>query len=485
MASGDKFYLADKETLDEVKGKIGSTADTGGSSTAGSVFGKLNYLVSQLSSYLATIYSWINTLMGKVGNTNDSEGTATTGTVMGKLNYLVARMGSVYSWANNIFSRVGATTDTGGTTTAGTVMAKENAILAEVNKIRDNMDVTKEIYGRIRTDLNSTIGTEFTKSLDTLLSAKILCRGTVGTIFTIKHSLGLYRDIVITLTESSKINSSDLYYEIVPVPLGSYSISIDVAGTIMNATVNATAVGVTYSFNYSSYKLVQSFSSNGSFTVPAGVSKVYVTASGGGKGGTGGTGGQGTYTGSPKGGGFGGSGGIGGSDGVLVAKKELTVTPGQVIPVTIGLGGAGGSGGIGGYDRGDSAPYGEAGGYSVSGGATTFGSLLTVAGGTATSSSNSGGTGGQGSLNSSGYAGTSGNGRGGAGGTGGYGSGTNSTSGGTGEAGTSGSRGQGGGGGGGGGGCLDDWRRSRGGDGGTGGTGGNGYLEVYTGISII
>lgn len=162
MASGDKFYLADKETLDEVDEKLGSTKDTGGSSTSGSVFGKINYLVSQVSSYLATIYSWSNTLMGKIGNTNDSEGTATTGTVMGKLNYLVTRMGSVCSCANNIFSRVGATTDTGGTATEGTVMAKENAILAEVNKIGAAND----------TGGSETAGTLMGKSNEIL---KLLC----------------------------------------------------------------------------------------------------------------------------------------------------------------------------------------------------------------------------------------------------------------------------------------------------------------------
>ncbi|KAF5055637.1 hypothetical protein DSECCO2_375660 [anaerobic digester metagenome] len=160
MASGDKFYLADKETLDRVDEKLGSTKDTGGSSTAGSVFGKINYLVSQVSSYLATIYSWVNTLVGKIGNTNDSEGTATTGSVTGKLNFLVTRMGSVYSWMNsmyswvsNIYSRMGATTDTGGTTTAGSVMAKENAILTEVNKIGTSSD----------TGGNETTGSVFAK----------------------------------------------------------------------------------------------------------------------------------------------------------------------------------------------------------------------------------------------------------------------------------------------------------------------------------
>ncbi|MCQ4935129.1 hypothetical protein [Anaerotignum propionicum] len=133
MASGDKFYLADKETLDEVKGKIGSTTDTGGSSTAGSVFGKINYLVSQVSSYLATIYSWVNTLVGKIGNTNDSEGTATTGTVMGKLNFLVTHGSNNLTDVYNYVLGIGNTNDKQGNATSGSVMGKLNYLISQVS----------------------------------------------------------------------------------------------------------------------------------------------------------------------------------------------------------------------------------------------------------------------------------------------------------------------------------------------------------------
>lgn len=119
MASGDKFYLADKETLDEVDEKIGSTKDTGGSNTAGSVFAKLNYLVSQVSSYLSNIYI-------RLGTPTDSANDATSGNVHAKLN-----------WFLNLF---GKTNDTGGSSTAGTVMAKGNAILTEVIKIGNAND---------------------------------------------------------------------------------------------------------------------------------------------------------------------------------------------------------------------------------------------------------------------------------------------------------------------------------------------------------
>lgn len=113
MASGDKFYLADKATLDEVKGKIGNTADTGGSSTTGSVFAKLNYLISQVSTYLSSVYSWVT----KIGSATDTGGTATAGTVMAKENAVLIEV-----------NKLGNTNDTGATATTGSLFAKVNSI---------------------------------------------------------------------------------------------------------------------------------------------------------------------------------------------------------------------------------------------------------------------------------------------------------------------------------------------------------------------
>lgn len=129
MASGDKFYLADKETLDEVDEKLGSTKDTGGSSTSGSVFGKINYLVSQVSSYLATVYSWSNTILGRVGTTTDTGGTTTSGSLMAKENAILAEV-----------NKLGGANDTGGNETAGTAMAKLNALQASIGKIGEVLD---------------------------------------------------------------------------------------------------------------------------------------------------------------------------------------------------------------------------------------------------------------------------------------------------------------------------------------------------------
>jgi hypothetical protein len=80
----------------------------------------------------------------------------------------------------------------------------------------------------------------------------------------------------------------------------------------------------------------QRFTASGNFTVPAGITKITVACWGGGGGG-------GAATGTVSGGG----GGAGGA----YARKELTVTPGQVIAVTVGIGGTAGvaaAGGAGG-----------------------------------------------------------------------------------------------------------------------------------------
>jgi hypothetical protein len=88
------------------------------------------------------------------------------------------------------------------------------------------------------------------------------------------------------------------------------------------------------------------FTANGSFTVPAGVEKIWISGVAGGGGGSGGSGqisSFGSYV-------YLGSGG--GSGQAVFRRGGVAVTPGEVIPITIGLGGAGGAGGAGGGSLG-------------------------------------------------------------------------------------------------------------------------------------
>ncbi|MCK3719950.1 hypothetical protein M8674_07500 [Escherichia coli] len=122
--------------------------------------------------------------------------------------------------------------------------------------------------------------------------------------------------------------------------------------------------------------------SSGNFTVPEGVTELWISGCAGGAGGGSQTTSNVTVAGSG-----------GGSSGGFVQRFKLAVTPGQVIPYTIGAAGTGGAAG---------------GGIGGDGGNTTFGSYLTLLGGKggavgqSASDSASGGIGGLGGPTGSG-----------------------------------------------------------------------------------
>lgn len=65
MAAGDKIYIADKQTLDDVHSKVGSTNNTGGTATTGTLFAKLNAIISNIASHVA---NWTAARAAKVDN---------------------------------------------------------------------------------------------------------------------------------------------------------------------------------------------------------------------------------------------------------------------------------------------------------------------------------------------------------------------------------------------------------------------------------
>lgn len=115
----------------------------------------------------------------------------------------------------------------------------------------------------------------------------------------------------------------------------------------------------------------QTFTSDGTFTVPDGVHKILITAAAGGQAGT-----TGNVLGNSSKVYY---GGLGGNGGDCILKKTFNVTPGQEISIIVGKGGTT-SGAIG--------------------NATVIGSLVTLAGGNNTNngSNNGGGTGGKGGV---------------------------------------------------------------------------------------
>ncbi len=125
---------------------------------------------------------------------------------------------------------------------------------------------------------------------------------------------------------------------------------------------------------------LQAFTSSGSFTVPIGVTTIYIDACAAGGGGGGSAGNSGTANNA--------GGGSGGGAGQSILKQAFSVTPGQVIPITIGSAGIGSNGGALGSNNGLDG---------TNGGNTIIGMLATLLGG-------GGGGGGGGGFISSGGA---------------------------------------------------------------------------------
>ncbi len=138
-----------------VNNNIGTTTDTGGTTSAGTVMAKLNKLltdwtttragyITNLNSRLTSTRAGYLDKLANIGTTTDTGGTTSAGTVMAKLNKLLtdwtttragyitnlnSRLTSTRAGYLDKLANIGTTTDTGGTATAGTLMAKVNALL--------------------------------------------------------------------------------------------------------------------------------------------------------------------------------------------------------------------------------------------------------------------------------------------------------------------------------------------------------------------
>lgn len=134
--------------------KIGATGDTGGSASAGTVMAKLNKLISDLATHMSrwssTRAGYIDTIntnaknsADRIGAAGDSGGSTSAGTVMGKLNKLLSDLAShVSSWSSTRASyidtiktstdKIGAAGDTGGSSTAGSIFGKLNKLISDL-----------------------------------------------------------------------------------------------------------------------------------------------------------------------------------------------------------------------------------------------------------------------------------------------------------------------------------------------------------------
>jgi hypothetical protein len=147
---------------------------------------------------------------------------------------------------------------------------------------------------------------------------------------------------------------------------GSLTVSVTaVAGSGTFASWTISQSGTATNFVTYTQKGMQKFTANGNFTVPAGVTTIYVTAVAGGGGGGGG--GASIATANAV-----GTGGGGGGSGAPLVWEAYTVTPGAVHAITIGDGGIAGTGASAGTN--DATAGGN-------GGDTIIGTLATLTGG--------------------------------------------------------------------------------------------------------
>lgn len=100
----DKIFIADKETLDTVRNKVGNGDDdyNGVGIGDGTVFAKLNKIIWWMLTHMpASLNSKVNDLHSRIGENGDDNYTGNTSTLMGKVNHMLYLMG-LYAggWAN-------------------------------------------------------------------------------------------------------------------------------------------------------------------------------------------------------------------------------------------------------------------------------------------------------------------------------------------------------------------------------------------------
>ena len=153
-AAEKEALTSGSEAAQSASDKIGTTGDTGGSASAGTVMAKLNKLISDLATHMSrwssTRAGYIDTIntnaknsADRIGAAGDSGGSTSAGTVMGKLNKLLSDLAShVSSWSSTRASyidtiktstdKIGAAGDTGGSSTAGSIFGKLNKLISDL-----------------------------------------------------------------------------------------------------------------------------------------------------------------------------------------------------------------------------------------------------------------------------------------------------------------------------------------------------------------
>lgn len=151
------------DLMTDMIAQIGDTDDTGGSSTAGTVNAKLNQIQSQITNLdgdvanfqsLAAKETTLQNLSGRIGQTTDSSGTTTAGSVFAKLNATMGMWNQTRAgYVDNIYSY----TQTSGTINRnGTLSQKLNFIIDNLTTGQTKQLKMAQVQGDTATIFNKT-----------------------------------------------------------------------------------------------------------------------------------------------------------------------------------------------------------------------------------------------------------------------------------------------------------------------------------------
>ncbi len=185
----------------------------------------------------------------------------------------------------------------------------------------DTKDMIKEY-------VNGTVDSGYFHTLDKLMCAQLVCRGYVGTIFTVTDTTGVYEPFIVEIDEDSKITADGDRVEFVSIPLGIYSVLVTVGELEITKSIAIGELGKLYAVEYAVEDA--RFTSDGTYTPT--FPNIRILAVGAGAGGSG-PGNNGTAQTADAGNGGGAA---------TPVKKDARVEVGVPISVVIGIGGEGG-----------------------------------------------------------------------------------------------------------------------------------------------
>lgn len=204
-----EINVALESSVEDVKTSIGATGNTDGSTTAGTIFGKLNKIIADLASHIS---SWTSTRAGYIDT-------------------IKANTDRLTSARATIIDNIGATSNTGGTTSAGTVMAKLNALITNttVNNTASKTGVlsAKLVYvisllenstyglSAIKTALSSSGGMKLKSVTKTYTNPNAgSLNHAVDSGLTIEQRIGLHCAIMTSRTDyqGTVTQYNDIYY---------------------------------------------------------------------------------------------------------------------------------------------------------------------------------------------------------------------------------------------------------------------------------